>query len=314
MSKSVLSAVEAAARGTSAVDLNASAEVNRERFLELQERFKFWLGDTGRVAKAPKRKAGKRKKILVLNDIHAPFHNEAALARAINDNRDADECWVVGDVLDLFSFSRYDKTSRPFSPIEEFQSGRVIMAGLAEAFPTVRVMHGNHDDRYIKYLVRAHIPPDVLEFMKYSFPNSLSPLAKLCADLPNVQMMEPKRIDYASYPFIHQIGDCVLSHAERYSRLTNKAVSDVIEWLMKKAKPMGIVDDFKVVIQAHTHSAGKTWNDYGVVGIESGCLALTPDYDGSPKLMGRQPVVGYTVVVQEDGRTLINETNFIQIQ
>jgi hypothetical protein len=288
------------------------SEFHREKFLELQARYRKWVGDTGDV-KTPKRKPGKRIKALAINDVHAPFHNEEKLAEALRRHKDADECWVVGDLLDLFGVSRYPKSRQDFALVEEFQSGQAIMRLLSETFPVVRVLHGNHDERWIKYLVAKNIPPDVLEFMRYAYPNVTSPLAKIASCFPNVQMMEPKRLDYAEYGYLYQIGDCVLSHAERYSKIPNKAVTDVIDAFMKKLRPMGVLDDFKVVGQAHTHGAGKTWNDYGVIGIEMGCLSRIPDYDGNARINGRAPVTGCTVFYQENGVTDRNASNFIEL-
>lgn len=286
---------------------------HKQRFHELQERFRKYIGDTASFSH-PKSKSSKNKKALCLNDLHVPFHHESALAAALRDNADADELWIPGDFLDLFNFSRYDKYTRPFSVWEEIATGRAVMRELASRFPVVKVMHGNHDERFVKWMVRdKHIPADVIEMLSMLHPDFKSPLAKLCADFKNVKMMPPKKVDYATYSFLHQENDCILSHAERYSKVRNKAVSDVIDVLMKKLKPMGLVEDFKVVGQAHTHSAGKTWNDYGVVGIEMGCMSKVPDYDGDPKLRGNQPIVGYTTFFQNDGVTDQNASNFYRL-
>jgi hypothetical protein len=42
---------------------------------------------------------------------------------------------------------------------------------------------------------------------------------------------------------------------------------------------------------------------------------LTPDYAGNPQLRGgmKPPVIGYTVVYQEDGVTDRNASNFIEL-
>jgi hypothetical protein len=291
------------------------AQFHREKFQELQHRFNKWIGDTDAPLKTPKHKAGRRIKAAVGNDIHVPYQKEWAVGRFISDNRDADVCWIPGDVMDLLSFSHYPKTSQKFSAVEEFQAGRVLIKALSENFPKVVIMSGNHDDRFIKYLVRLNIPPDILEFFRMMCPDFDSPLAKICAPFPNVEVAKPKELDDAKFPFIHQIGDCILSHAEKFSKIPNRAVGDVIHWLQSYARPQGLVDDFKVVIQAHTHQAGKTYNDYGVVGIEAGTLSAVPGYAGNPKLMGAQrpSVVGYTVVYQEDGITDRNATNFVEL-
>lgn len=297
--------------------IDVYSKYHRTKFLELQERFNKWIGDTGKPPKPPKRSKSSKLTALVINDLHVPFHNESALAYAISCNKDADECWVPGDLLDLFSFSRYEKYSAPFSPCEEFQHGRVVIRALAERFAKVRVMHGNHDERFIKWLVRdKQIPPAILEFFQLQDPLFLSPLAKVCAGYSNVEMMTPRTLDFARFGFIHQIGDCVLSHAEKFSKIPNRAVGQVIDWLKSYAEPQGIVKPFTTVIHAHTHQAGATWCNFDVLGIEGGCLARVPDYAGSPKLMGasRPSIVGYTRVIQNNGITDRNEARFVRIQ
>lgn len=289
------------------------AQYHKEKFLHLQERFLKWVGDTAPKKKTIVSKNGQRKKILELNDIHAPFHNEEALAKAIRDNLDSDEVWIGGDLLDLFGVSRYPKSRITFSLVEEFQAGRAILRTLSETFPIVRVMGGNHDERWKKYLIAKNIPPDVLEFMRTAWPNSLSPLATICADFPNVHMLETTKVDYAEYGYISQMGDCLLSHAEKYSIIAGKTGVDVLDRIKKKLEPMGVVKPFKVLIQCHSHTGAKVWADYGVVIIEAGCLSRTPDYDGDPKLRGRQPVIGYVVAYQDNGVTDRNATNFIQL-
>lgn len=294
----------------------ADSTESEEKFETLLYEFNKWIGDAKPASKKAPYLLKSEKKNLVLNDLHSPFHDEEALAKAIGDNLDADEVWIAGDLQDLFGFSRYDKYVAPFSPVEEFQSSRVIIRTLSEKFPKVKVMSGNHDDRFLKYLVRdKKIPTAILDFFKMQDENFLSPLAKICAPFKNVEVIKPIELDYSAFPFIAQFGDCILSHAEKFSKVPNKAVGQVIHWLKSYCEPQGLVEPFKMVVQAHTHQAGKTWNDYGVVGIEAGCLALSPDYAGDPKLGGaeRPTVTGYTLIYQKNGVTDINKSNFIQI-
>jgi hypothetical protein len=98
------------------------AQYHREKFLELQDRFNKWIGDTDKPKSTGKSKPKKRIKAAVGNDIHTPYHKEWAVGRFIADNRDADVAWIPGDVMDLLSFSHYPKSSQKFSAVEEFQA------------------------------------------------------------------------------------------------------------------------------------------------------------------------------------------------
>jgi hypothetical protein len=256
-------------------------------------------------------------KIVAINDTHAPAHDDDAIAHIIKtEAHDADVCLIAGDFFDNFNFSRYDKFKRPWTPVQELQRTQALLNVLSESFPKVLIMRGNHDERFLKYLVRLGVPPDVLEYFELLAPGFTNPLARIARDLENVYVVDTITHGFAEFPHIYQLNDVVFSHAELFSRVPNKSVGNVIQWLKSYAEPMGIVKPFRLVAQAHTHQAGKTYNDYGVWGIEMGCLTMTPDYAGDPKLRGagRPSVVGYTVIYQRDGITDIARSNFIPLK
>lgn len=146
--------------------------------------------------------------------------------------------------------------------------------------------------------------------------HALSPLAAFAEmdGLYNVEFVEPIRNDYAEWNHIWQHGDLVLGHPEYFSSVPNKAVGDFIFYLIKNTEVVHL-NDSNVVGMGHTHQAGKTWNDFGVVGMELGCLAATPDYAANPKAKGRPPVKGYSIFYQnrETGKTNINLSHFYQL-
>ncbi len=52
--------------------------------------------------------------------------------------------------------------------------------------------------------------------------------------------------------------------------------------------------------------------DFGIIGIENGCLCTTPDYAGQPgRLPRRASVLGWTELIQENGVSDPERTNFI---
>ncbi len=292
------------------------AEWHKEKFLELQERFKKWVGDT---AKPVARKACNKTKAttyFIANDLHSPFVNLEAFGKAVMEAKaaGATEAIIPGDLMDLHSVSRYPKTRKSFSLVEEMQGARATVRTLAENFDRVYLMEGNHDERWFKWLVSMGIPPDILEFFKLEYEHSLSPLRKIAADFPNVKMLDVPTKENASYHHIAQVGDVVFSHAEKFSIIAGKATADVNLYCQKKYLPMGILKPYKVLIQAHTHSAARFYGDFGVLCIENGCLAQIPDYDGNPRLMGREPILGYTLLTQQNGITDQNKTHFYRVQ
>lgn len=257
------------------------------------------------------------RKIVIANDFHAPFQHEGALAELIRrEAADTDLLVLGGDVADMWSFSRFSKLRRVSTPIHDFQQTQKVMNTLSENFRAIDIIEGNHCTRQWKYMAEL-LPVEVLEYLEVVAPAAIHPLEKICEELPNVNFVQPRQTGFAEFPFLHQVGDAIISHAEVYSKIPNRAVGNLIQWLQSFATPSGIVNpNWRVALQAHTHQAGKTHCDFGKVGFELGCMCHTQEYQGSPKIQSVRPIVrGWTVLYQdENGRTDINRSHFHQFE
>jgi hypothetical protein len=283
------------------------------------ESYREWLGisDPPRLPFQFTPPSAKAKRIVVVNDIHDPFKDEEAFKEFLRRERGkADLCILAGDGCDMWSWSRWPKGTYRCSPKEELLAHKKTLHALAETFSDTVVIPGNHVDRAVKYMQGKGLPPEMMDYLNFCAPAALSPYAFLLADIPNIKMASPMKNGDAKYSFLYQIGDLVIGHPEVFSIIPNRAVSTFIHWLQSFALPMGLVQDFKVAGIGHTHQAGKTFADYGVVGFEMGCMQTLPDYSADPKLRGakRPPVIGYTVFIQEDGVTNVEESNFIPLR
>jgi predicted phosphodiesterase len=310
-----VSNVVAEERSSDAAALALNERAAKQRFQELREKFLSRIGWDGKPPKTPPKSKARQKKILVLSDPHVPYHDKEALQAALAVP--ADTVILSGDGPDNYSFSRYEKTRQLFSPLEELREFQAFLTTLSERYPEVIVMQGNHDARFVKYLVRRGITPDVLEYFNAVAPGFTTPVERMTIGLENVKVVPPIKLDYADFAHIYQHGDIVFSHAEKFSVLANKAAADVAKWVKSFAVPAGIVKEpVRVIAHAHTHMAGKTWSDFGIVAYELGTLSAIPDYAADPKLRGatRLPVLGYTEFYQTDGVTDINKSNFVELK
>jgi hypothetical protein len=297
---------------------------------EAIEQFNDLIGYSGKPPMTPTdlpAKLGGERKILLLNDIHAPFHDLEAIKKAVTEQAyDTDVLLIGGDLLDLFSVSRYEKFESPFSTEEEFRSGKGLLSYFSSIFRKIRIMPGNHDERWKKYLMtkRNLSPADVIA-MNYLIREAVGdqdlditdPIYCLTRDLENVEVVKPVRRDFAKFTFFMQEGDLIVSHAEKFSRITGQAANQAVQWFMSCARPMNLVDPFRVFAQCHTHQAGQHWGNFGVWTMECGCLCRTPDYAAGPKLMGAQrpSILGYSVFYQDAaGRTDMRRSRFIPIE
>jgi hypothetical protein len=254
---------------------------------------------------------------VIAADLHVPYEHQDAIKWMIKRTfKKANRLIIGGDLADMFYFSKYQKFKNHMSPTEAMVRVMAQLTAFSEAYDEVVLMRGNHDDRFVKWLVRMGIEPEVLDLFKYLYGvHAIHPIYVLAAGLKNVKVVEPINKDYAEFSYLYQQEDCIISHAEKYSKIPNKAASDVIQSLKSFHEPQGVVKPFKVLVQCHTHQAGKTFNDFGVIGIENGCLALLPDYSGGSKMLPhRAPVLGFTELHQVRGVADLEKTNFIPYQ
>jgi predicted phosphodiesterase len=273
-----------------------------------------------------KKTTGKKKKIVLINDLHVPYHDEEALAKVISQEAETTDLLIIGgDLLDLLSVSRYDKFDVHHSLQYEFTQGKAVINTLASYFRKIKIIPGNHDERWRKHLLlKRGIDPFELEAMntlaKFSNHDEefdiSDPIYCLTRDLPNVELVRPVVKDYAKFGFFMQEGKALISHAEIFSRTPGHAGSVALKWLQSYAIPAGLVSPFTAVFQAHTHQAGMFYGDYGIWVFECGCLSKTPDYASNPKLMGAQrpSALGYTVIYQDEhGEIDFTQTRFVPI-
>lgn len=282
--------------------------------------FRDWIGWTSSPARgsAPKlKRLPEEMKISVLNDVHVPFQDDEALREFIRrESRTTDLLVVAGDLADMWSFSRWSKQRPLATARSEWQAVLSVLRILSENFKRIRLFPGNHEERFVRFLLRVKDDPEFLAFLDAAFPGFSNPLAVLCRGFENMEVVDPLQCGHAEYRFLHQIGDLILGHPEVFSQIPNRAALNFVHYLQGKLLPMGVIQPFRVAAIGHTHQAGKTFVDYGVVAMEMGCMAQVPDYDGNPKLFGarRPQAVGYTVFYQRGGKTDLDRSNFIPLR
>lgn len=101
------------------------------------------------------------KTILVAGDIHLPYGHGPSIKKTINlaESLKPDIFIQIGDLLDLFSFSRFPKTMSYMTPKEELERGLEMAADfwhrVHKASPRSKCFQllGNHDERLSKAIL-----------------------------------------------------------------------------------------------------------------------------------------------------------------
>lgn len=95
-------------------------------------------------------------KLLVLSDIHLPYHNVQSIELAVEYGlkNGANGILLNGDTLDCHTLSKYEKDPRKRTFSQEIESGRELLAFLRHTFDGVPIYFkmGNHEERYERFL------------------------------------------------------------------------------------------------------------------------------------------------------------------
>lgn len=249
-----------------------------------------------------------RLRIAVLPDLHAPFHDRAALAAFVERERDADVVVVMGDVGDGYALSRFLKYER-LSYEEELAAVTAILQTLRERIPVVRIIKGNHDGARLEKQLRERLDPDLVSAILSMTGGTLSPIHAICKRFPNIEFA-PATAGRHTAGWMTQIGDCVFTHAEKFSITPGAALRKIEEWLADMDGTLNL-QPWKILIQAHTHQLGWVpWHADKLL-IECGCLCQTHGYQVSPKIGGRPQRRGWVTLEQVDGKTDINSIRMV---
>lgn len=107
--------------------------------------------------------------ILLISDLHIPYHDIAACTAAFNygKEKNVNTIFINGDLIDFCLISRFEKDFKKRSVKFELDTVRAFLTSLREIFPTQEIywLKGNHDIRLEAYLkVKAPELLDIQEF------------------------------------------------------------------------------------------------------------------------------------------------------
>jgi predicted phosphodiesterase len=119
------------------------------------------------IPKAAPRKIGKTVTAFLYGDSHFPFQDDAvlAIAHAIVEDTQPDFVCHIGDLLDCYNLSRFDKDpNRKENQQDEIDQARVHLATMRLASPRSRFIYceGNHESRLKTTLWNLEGPASVL--------------------------------------------------------------------------------------------------------------------------------------------------------
>jgi predicted phosphodiesterase len=107
--------------------------------------------------------------ILLISDIHAPYHDNEAIEAALNYGieKKVNTVLINGDLIDFYQLSRFEKDPRKRNAAFEIKAAKEILEYIRYKFPTQTIIYymGNHDHRFTKYMVQK--APELLDIPEF---------------------------------------------------------------------------------------------------------------------------------------------------
>jgi len=98
------------------------------------------------------------RRVLLLSDIHIPYHDDTSLFAALEFGleKNVDCIYLNGDTMDIYQLSRHEKNPYHRDFKYERDCARVFLQGLRNMFPNALIVYkiGNHDERYEKWIMQ----------------------------------------------------------------------------------------------------------------------------------------------------------------
>ena len=131
----------------------AAGDENRKKVKDQVER--KYIPETDAEAWEPFIIPKSVKSLLILSDIHIPFHDVKALNVALDYAKGKiDGILINGDLFDFYKGSRFEQDPRKRSMSDEIDLGFEFLEGLKKEFNCpVYFKYGNHDERWDKYIM-----------------------------------------------------------------------------------------------------------------------------------------------------------------
>jgi predicted phosphodiesterase len=218
--------------------------------------------------RASRRQTG-LERALVISDVHTPFHDEraVAVAFAMIEDLKPDTIIIGGDLVDLFSISKYVKDPmRKLMLNDELDVARGFLADLRAAAGDARIVfvQGNHEMRFEDYIFKNAPEASVLKEFR------LESLLKL--DELNIEYVRGKGQTKTAYFDYHGIR---IGH---FDSLAPKSGYLAHKLMTKYGSAIVQGHSHRLALVASTNANGDT-----ILGAESGCLCqLDADYVDAP--------------------------------
>ncbi len=278
---------------TGLVDGTASFEDKRRLFNKLIGKYSTLVPKPAPV------RSKSRKRVVVVSDLHIPFHNMGYIVAAEQDIKHADVLIIAGDFLDIYSISRFQK-DKVIDLEGEFQEGRVILERWSHMVPEIIILEGNHTER-LKKVVTEKLGPGFLFLLKDGFDLLADGLTNV--EVARCDLDKGDGISYFTAKHFHQIGDVVIAHFDMSGSAKTPLMGacKARDWWSGYGAHIPQLKPFKLLCQSHSHKLGLSMTSDNRMIAETGTLSLIQEYALRSDSKWAPPQPGYMTFDIDNG-------------
>lgn len=239
----------------------------------------------------------KKKKIMIINDVHVPYQNEKLLDE-IKKHKDIDCLVIGGDLIDCESCSSFQMLERPTLEQELVAAHEFIQEINKIINAEIICIKGNHEERLEREICKMQnkglqrlLDSQLLRMLEEGFKFSIGTKRKQYKAIENFK--------YIDKWYARLFDNLVICHPKDFSNVPAKIAEKSAEYFLNR----GIIEKDDVIFIGHTHKFSQivSTRRQDVFVVENGCSCKPMDYSDRGNLNYGNQVNCYTIVEFEEG-------------
>lgn len=251
----------------------------------------------------------KRKKIMIICDLHFPYHREDVIPNIKKHAHEISALVIGGDALNNESLSKFAEINK-LTFEEEIIGFYNFIKEIRDILPEevkIIFIRGNHEHRLYKYIANMHdkqlnkfINPEVIQMLVDGF--------TIYEGTQKIEFKPIPNVEYIPHWFVNINNELIVAHPDEFSKVQVKTAMNAIEYFINRQ------EQFSMVIIGHLHNYGEA-KKFGKYGVQLGCCCKPQRYADRGSLKYRPQDYNYAIIhFDENGKIDINESRIYHLE
>ena len=253
--------------------------------------------ETNKVISECKTKEKKKKKVMIINDVHVPYQHDGLLDE-INKHKDMDCLVIGGDLIDCESCSSFQMLERPTLEEELVAAHEFVQEINKRINCDIVCIKGNHEERLEREISKMQnkglqrlLDSQLLRMLEEGFKFNVGTKRKKYDAIKNFK--------YIDKWYARLFNNLVICHPKDFSNVPARIAEKSAEYFLNR----GVIEKDDVIFIGHTHKFSQivSTRRQDVFVVENGCSCKAMEYADRGNLSYGNQVNCYTIVEFEEG-------------